>query len=128
MAKTTLDRFRSATQGFARRRGVVLPAAALALILVILVPLPTAVMDLLLMINIALAGVVLLTVMYIGGPLDFSSFPSLLLGLTLFRLVLNVATTRLILTNGDAGHVAEIDIYDEAVGFAGRGADEKRPG
>jgi flagellar biosynthesis protein FlhA len=52
-----------------------------------------------------LSGIVLLTVMYINGPLDFSSFPSLLLGTTLFRLVLNVATTRLILTNGDAGTV-----------------------
>ncbi len=82
-----------------------LPIAALGLILVILVPLPTSVVDLLLLINITLAGVVLLTVMYIEGPLAFSSFPSLLLGLTLYRLVLNVATTRLILTDGDAGVV-----------------------
>ncbi|MFQ5591476.1 MAG: flagellar biosynthesis protein FlhA, partial [Phycisphaerae bacterium] len=63
------------------------------------------VMDLLLLINITLSGVVLLTVMYINRPLDFSSFPSLLLGLTMFRLVLNTATTRLILTRGDAGQV-----------------------
>ena len=90
---------------FVKHRGLLLPISALALILVILVPLPTSVMDLLLLINLTLSGVVLLTVMYIGGPLDFSSFPSLLLGLTLFRLVLNIATTRLILTNGDAGHV-----------------------
>jgi flagellar biosynthesis protein FlhA len=90
---------------FIKHRGLLLPISALALILVILVPLPTSVMDLLLLINLTLSGVVLLTVMYIGGPLDFSSFPSLLLGLTLFRLVLNIATTRLILTNGNAGHV-----------------------
>ena len=90
---------------FVKHRGLLLPISALALILVILVPLPTSVMDLLLLINLTLSGVVLLTVMYIGGPLDFSSFPSLLLGLTLFRLVLNIATTRLILTNGNAGHV-----------------------
>ncbi len=90
---------------FIKHRGLLLPISALALIFVILVPLPTSVMDLLLLANITLAGVVLLTVMYIGGPLEFSSFPSLLLGLTLFRLVLNIATTRLILTNGDAGHV-----------------------
>ncbi len=90
---------------FVKHRGLFLPISALALILVILVPLPTSVMDLLLLINLTLSGVVLLTVMYIGGPLDFSSFPSLLLGLTLFRLVLNIATTRLILTNGNAGHV-----------------------
>ncbi len=105
MAKTNLARIRNASFGLLKYRGVILPMAALALILVILVPLPTSVMDLLLLINITLAGVVLLTVMYIEGPLAFSSFPSLLLGLTLYRLVLNVATTRLILTNGDAGVV-----------------------
>ncbi len=85
--------------------GMALPMFVLATVLVILIPLPTAVMDFLLMANVALSGVVLLTVMYMSGPLDFSSFPSLLLGLTLFRLVLNIATTRLILTHGDAGHV-----------------------
>src|SRR3990172_4042761 len=90
---------------FIRHRGLLLPISALPLILVILIPLPTTIMDLLLLINITLSGVVLLTVMYIRGPLDFSSFPSLLLGTTLFRLVLNIATTRLILTNGNAGHV-----------------------
>ncbi len=85
--------------------GLLLPAVVLSLILVILIPLPTSIMDLLLLINITLSGIVLLTVMYMRGPLDFSSFPSLLLGLTLYRLVLNTATTRLILTNADAGQV-----------------------
>jgi flagellar biosynthesis protein FlhA len=88
-----------------RNIGALLPMFTMALLLVILVPLPTAVMDMLLLANLALAGVVLMSVMYIEGPLEFSSFPSLLLGTTLFRLVLNTATTRLILTNGDAGHV-----------------------
>lgn len=87
--------------------GLVLPVAVMSLILVILIPLPTGIMDLLLLVNITLSGVVLLTVMYIEGPLEFSAFPSLLLGLTLFRLVLNTATTRLILTKGDAGHVVQ---------------------
>jgi len=85
--------------------GILLPAVVLSLVLVILIPLPTGIMDLLLLINITLSGIVLLTVMYMKGPLEFSSFPSLLLGLTLYRLVLNTATTRLILTNGDAGVV-----------------------
>jgi flagellar biosynthesis protein FlhA len=88
-------------------RSVPLPAFTLALILVILIPLPTALMDLLLLVNITVSGIVLVTVMYIARPLDFSSFPSLLLGMTLYRLVLNTATTRLILTNGDAGMVIE---------------------
>ncbi len=85
--------------------GMVLPVMAMGLILVILIPLPTSIMDLLLLVNITLSGIVLLSVMYIKSPLDFSSFPSLLLGMTLFRLVLNIATTRLILTKADAGHV-----------------------
>ncbi len=88
-----------------RNIGALLPMFTMALLLVILVPLPTSVMDMLLLANLALAGIVLMSVMYIEGPLEFSSFPSLLLGTTLFRLVLNTATTRLILTDGDAGHV-----------------------
>ncbi len=92
---------------FYKHRGLLLPIAALAMILVILVPLPTHLMDLLLLMNITVSGIVLLTVMYIGGPLEFSSFPSLLLGITLFRLVLNIATTRLVLTDGDAGRVVD---------------------
>ena len=86
---------------------MIMPISAMSLILVILIPLPTTLMDFLLLVNITASGVVLMTVMYINGPLDFSSFPSLLLGLTLFRLVLNTATTRLILTNADAGRVIE---------------------
>jgi len=104
MASTTLARLTTPNQ-LASYRGLLLPVAVLALILVILIPLPTSLMNLLLLINITLSGVVLLTVMYMNGPLEFSSFPSLLLGLTLFRLVLNTATTRLILTKGDAGEV-----------------------
>ncbi|MGB0716468.1 MAG: flagellar biosynthesis protein FlhA [Phycisphaerae bacterium] len=85
--------------------GTVLPIFAISLVLVILIPLPTALMDLLLMMNITVAGIVMMTVMFIPRPLEFSSFPSLLLGLTLFRLVLNTATTRLILSNAEAGLV-----------------------
>ncbi len=80
-------------------RGLLLPVFALTLIFVILTPLPTSLMDFLLAANITLAAIILVTVMYVKSPLDFSSFPSLLLALTLFRLVLNIATTRLILTN-----------------------------
>ena len=92
-------------RNFAQYQGMVLPVCVLSLILVILIPLPTSLMDFLLLVNIMLSGVILLTVMYMNGPLEFSSFPSLLLGMTLFRLVLNTATTRLILTNGNAGVV-----------------------
>ena len=70
----------------------------MASLLVILVPMPPALMDLLLSANIAVAVVMLLTTVYVRTPLEFSIFPSLLLATTLGRLVLNIATTRLILT------------------------------
>ncbi len=87
----------------ATNRGVLFPAAAAALIFVILIPLPTGILDFLLITNILLTTVVLMTVMYLRRPLEFSSFPSLLLAMTLLRLVLNTATTRLILSNGSEG-------------------------
>ena len=100
-------------QWIRRNRGMILPFGATMLLFVLLVPLPAGLLDLLLVSNITLAVVVMLTVMYVRHPLELSSFPSLLLGLTLFRLVLNVATTRLILTNAQegtaaAGHVIEV--------------------
>ncbi len=76
----------------------VLPLALVASLLVILVPLPASIMDLLLAANIAVAVLVLLTTVFVRTPLEFSVFPTVLLAATLSRLVLNVATTRLILT------------------------------
>ena len=78
------------------------PVGIVASVLVILVPLPTALMDLLLSANVAIAVIMLLTTIYVRTPLEFNIFPSLLLATTLFRLVLNVATTRLILTRAAA--------------------------
>ena len=111
MAIATMDRVKVlrdlGPKGFAKVLGryytTVVPIFALCLILVMLVPLPPPFMDVLLAGNITLAAVVMLTVMYMQGPLDFAAFPSLLLAATLFRLVLNTATTRLILTNAADG-------------------------
>src|SRR5213083_147928 len=82
-------------------RGMVFPLAFISLLLVILVPLPTQILDFLLVVNITLSVIILVTTIYVKSPLEFAVFPSLLLAVTLFRLVLNVATTRLILTAGD---------------------------
>jgi flagellar biosynthesis protein FlhA len=82
-------------------RGMIFPIAFISLVLVILVPLPTQVLDVLLCFNITLSIIVMVTTIYISSALELSVFPSLLLALTLFRLVLNVATVRLILTAGD---------------------------
>ena len=85
----------------AANRDLLFPVAFIGLIAVILVPLPPFVLDLLLVVNITLSIIILSTTIYVKSPLEFAVLPSLLLAITLFRLVLNVATTRLILTAGD---------------------------
>src|SRR5437762_6004977 len=85
-----------------RWQDLVLPLSLIASVLVIIVPLPPAILDVLLATNITLSVVVLLTTVYVRTPLEFNIFPSMLLATTLGRLVLNVASTRLILTHG--GH------------------------
>jgi len=87
---------------FARVQDLILPVGIISSVLVIVVPLPTGLMDLLLAANITVAVIILLTTIYVRTPLEFSIFPSLLLATTLFRLVLNVATTRLILTRAES--------------------------
>ncbi len=81
--------------------------AVIVIIGMMVIPLPTVLLDLLLAINLTMALVVLLTAMYVTEPLQFSVFPTLLLVLTLFRLGLNVAATRLILLQADAGRIIE---------------------
>src|SRR5215475_12813439 len=86
------------------------PVAVMSVVLLMVVPLPPMLLDLLLSVDIGLSVVLLLTVVYVKQPVEFSVFPSLLLLLTLIRLSLNVASTRLILMHGAegvdaAGHV-----------------------
>src|SRR5690348_11319155 len=70
-----------------------------------LVPLPTPLIDVFITVNISAALMILITTMYVPKALDFSAFPSLLLLTTLFRLAINISVTRLVLLHGDAGHV-----------------------
>ncbi len=86
------------------------PAAAISVVLLMVLPLPPLLLDVLLSVDIGLAVVLLLTAVYVREPIEFSVFPSLLLVLTMFRLALNVASTRLVLLRGGegidaAGHV-----------------------
>ncbi len=97
----------------ARYRALLVPIAFVAMLTVVVVPLPPMMMDLLVATNIAVAAVILLTTIYVKSPLDFSVFPSLLLGTTLLRLVLNIASTRLILS-------ANASTAQEATAVAGR--------
>ena len=95
-------------EGFAARNAEIGLAIAVVFVLgLMIVPLPSFVLDLLLATSIGLSLVVLLTTMQTVEPLEFSSFPALLLLLTLFRLGLNFASTRLILSEGHAGQVIQ---------------------
>ena len=84
-----------------------LPIGIVGIVLMLVVPLPAAVLDLLIAFNITAAIAVLLVAVYIQRPLDFAVFPSLILVLTLLRLSLNVSATRLVLSDGYAGKVIE---------------------
>jgi len=90
---------------FARNQDIALAAAILGILVVLIIPVPTYVLDVLLTLNISFSVVVLLATLYLQRPTDFAVFPALLLMLTLFRLSLNVASTRLILAEADAGTV-----------------------
>src|SRR5271154_6370108 len=92
-------------------RGMIFPLAFMSLLLVILVPLPTEVLDFLLIINLTLSAIIMVTTIYVKSPLEFSVFPSLLLSITMFRLVLNAATTRLILTAGRDGSDVQMAMH-----------------
>jgi flagellar biosynthesis protein FlhA len=97
---------------FQANKGMLFPILFICLLIVILVPLPTFVLDALLVVNLTLSVIVLVTTIYVQSPLEFSVFPSLLLSLTLFRLVLNVATTRLILTAGDRASDPKLALHE----------------
>lgn len=88
-------------------RALSVPLGVVGILLLLIVPIPVALLDVLIIINILFALVILLTTMFITTPLEFSVFPSLLLVATLFRLGLNVASTRLVLGEAHAGAVIE---------------------
>lgn len=88
-------------------RDMTISIGIIAIVLMMIVPIPIPLLDVLLVINIALALMILLVAMNTQDALQFSIFPSLLLITTLFRLALNVSTTRNILSKGHAGHVVE---------------------
>lgn len=94
-------------QRFLKYSDIVLAGAVVLVVIMMVIPLPTALLDILLAFNITVSLTVLLVALYTVEPLDFSVFPSLLLVTTLFRLALNVSSTRLILLQGYAGQIIE---------------------
>ena len=90
---------------FTQRSELLLIAGMLAVVAVILVPMPTFMLDMMLAVNLAMAVLLLLVTLNAKQPLEVSVFPSLLLLLTIYRLAINVATTRMILSGGEAGKI-----------------------
>src|SRR3954470_16804139 len=92
---------------FFRQGDLWLVIGVFATILVLILPIPPLALDMFLAISIGMSLLILLIILYVEEPADFTSFPTLLLFVTLFRLALNVASTRLILLDGYAGHLIE---------------------
>ncbi|HPO16842.1 MAG TPA: flagellar biosynthesis protein FlhA [Candidatus Hydrogenedentes bacterium] len=90
-----------------RNQDIPLAICVVGILLVLIIPVPTPLLDVLLTINISMSVVVLLATLYLQRAVDFAVFPSLLLLLTLYRLSLNVAATRLILSQANAGQVIQ---------------------
>ena len=86
-----------------RHSGVLVAAGVMSIVFLMIIPLPPPLLDLLLALNISFSVLIFLLAIYTERPLDFSMFPSVLLIATLFRLALNISSTRLILTRGDQG-------------------------
>ncbi len=97
---------------FLKRGDIALAMGILTILVVLIVPLPPMVLDLLLAFSIILSVLILMTSLFIAEPLEFSSFPTVLLIATMLRLSLNLASTRLILTNGHTGHGAAGQVID----------------
>ena len=88
------------------------PLAVLAIVIALITPLPSFLLDVLIVTDIMLSVIVMMVSMYITRPVEFSVFPTMLLLLTLFRLALNVSSSRLILLNGNSGTGAAGDVIE----------------
>ncbi|PAF47396.1 flagellar biosynthesis protein FlhA [Helicobacter sp. 12S02634-8] len=97
-------------RGLTQSKDLSVVAFVIAILAIIIVPLPPFLLDFLLIVSIALSILIILIGLYISKPTDFSAFPTLLLIVTLYRLALNVATTRMILTEGYKGPESVSDI------------------
>jgi flagellar biosynthesis protein FlhA len=97
---TMLDRF-------AKQGDIIFAVITVVTVVFLVVPLPAIFLDLFLTISLAISLMIMMTVIYVKSAVQFSGFPSILLFITLFRLALNVATTRSILDDGEAGSLIE---------------------
>ncbi|HEY9248430.1 MAG TPA: flagellar biosynthesis protein FlhA, partial [Rariglobus sp.] len=107
MASTSAAPAATPVSGLLKRADLIFTGALFSIVLMLIVPVPAFLLDLMLALQIGLSLLVLLVVVYVKDPPEFSGFPTLLLGLTLYRLALNVCSTRLILTEGHAGNIID---------------------
>lgn len=99
--------FKKVTDALRGRQDIILAVFVVSVIFMMIVPLPTALVDVLIGLNMSISVVLLMVAVYLRSPLDFASFPGVLLITTLFRLSISISTTRLILLEGDAGHIIQ---------------------
>ena len=107
MSTTTPQTKRRGLAGLFTSGDLLLTGALFGTVVLMIIPVPSALLDVLLAASIGISLLILLTIIYVKDAPEFSSFPTILLGVTLFRLGLNIASTRLILLDGFAGHVIE---------------------
>jgi len=99
------------------RKDLILPIFVVCVVVVMVLPMPTWLLDISLAVSITLSVLILMTVMFIEKPLELSSFPTILLLTTSLRLALNIASTRLILSNGHTGTAAAGHVIEAFGGF-----------
>jgi flagellar biosynthesis protein FlhA len=104
-----------------RSSDIGLAVGIMAIIVVLILPLPAVLLDVLLAVSIVFSVLILMTALFIQTPLEFSSFPTVLLIATMLRLALNLATTRLILSEGHTGHSAAGHVIEAFGNFVMRG-------
>src|SRR6202163_108615 len=113
MAEAAVLTGKTISNPWARLAGMgemVVPIAVVAIVLALIMPMPGALLDFLIVTDIMLSVIVMMVAMYITKPVDFSVFPTTLLLMTLFRLALNISSARLILLNGNTGTAAAGDV------------------
>ena len=120
MPALDISKLRSIGRG-AMQGDVLLALGVVAILVVLILPLPALLLDMLLALSITLSVLVLLTALLIERPLDFNVFPTVLLITTMLRLALNIASTRLILSDGHAGPAAAGHVIEAFGGFVMQG-------
>jgi flagellar biosynthesis protein FlhA len=111
------DMLMNAIHQVVSRREMAIPILVICIVMAMVLPMPTWLLDISLTISITLSVLILMTVMFIEKPLELSTFPTILLLTTSLRLALNIATTRLILSNGHTGTTAAGHVIEAFSGF-----------